>query len=177
MIRNREISWRFFDSSSPHALHTSVATRCPVPGYLIEMQIVWWWHRRLVVVSPHCIPLICPSPHSEHAVPHHRWHTRCLGGALAPALACLHKDIPHPHGRMGTLVRNNFLSGRPKKMSKGPVDHTKKWVELWLAAVLPCRTPIGRLHVCYISQLFRESLSVSQQPPIWEPPSHSSMPW
>ena len=30
------------------------------------------------------------------------------------------------HGRMGTLVRNNFLSGRPKKMSKGPVDHTKK---------------------------------------------------
>ena len=96
MVRNCEILWRFFDSSSPHALHTSVATRCPVPGYLIEMQIVWWWHRRLVVVSPHCIPLICPSPHSEHAVPHHRWHTRCLGGALAPALACLHKDIPHP---------------------------------------------------------------------------------
>ena len=49
------------------------------------------------------------------------------------------------HGRMGTLVRNNFLSGRPKKMSKGPVDHTKKWVELWLAAVSPCRAPISRL--------------------------------
>ena len=49
------------------------------------------------------------------------------------------------HGRMGTPVRNNFLSGQPKEMSKGPVDHTKKWVELWLAAVSPCRTHIGRL--------------------------------
>ena len=29
-------------------------------------------------------------------------------------------------------------------MSKGPVDHTKKWVELWLAAVLLCNAPIGQ---------------------------------
>ena len=29
----------------------------------------------------------------------------------------------------------------------------------------------------YISQLLRDSFSVSQQPPIWEPPSHSSMDW
>ena len=27
----------------------------------------------------------------------------------------------------------------------------------------------------YISQLLRDSFSVSQQPPIWEPPSHYSM--
>ena len=47
--------------------------------------------------------------------------------------------------RMGRKLRNNFPSGRPKKMSRGPVDHTKKWVELWLAAVSPCRAPIGRL--------------------------------
>ena len=46
---------------------------------------------------------------------------------------------------MGTPVRNNFLSGRQKKMSKGLVDHTKKWVELWLAAVSLCRAPIGWL--------------------------------
>ena len=50
----------------------------------------------------------------------------------------------------------------------------------------PCRAPIGwlsplpclitrHLHVCYISQLLRDSFSVSQQPPIWEPPSHDSM--
>ena len=30
-------------------------------------------------------------------------------------------------------------------MSKGLVDHTKKWVELWLAAVLLCHAPIGQL--------------------------------
>ena len=29
----------------------------------------------------------------------------------------------------------------------------------------------------YISQLLRDSFSVSQQPPIWEPPSHYSMSW
>ena len=29
----------------------------------------------------------------------------------------------------------------------------------------------------YISQLLRDSFSVSQQPPIWEPPSHYSMRW
>ena len=27
----------------------------------------------------------------------------------------------------------------------------------------------------YISQLLRDSFSISQQPPIWEPPSHYSM--
>ena len=55
-----------------------------------------------------------------------------------------------------------------------------------MAAVSPCCTFIGRLsplpclitrqlHVCYISQLLRDSFSVSQQPPIWELPSHYSM--
>merc|ERR1712214_68549 len=29
----------------------------------------------------------------------------------------------------------------------------------------------------YISQLLRDFFTVSQQPPIWEPPSHYSMPW
>ena len=36
------------------------------------------------------------------------------------------KEEVRAHGRMGTLVRNNFPSGQPKKMSKGPVNHTKK---------------------------------------------------
>ena len=31
------------------------------------------------------------------------------------------------------------------KITSHPVDHTKKWVKLWLAAVSPCRAPIGRL--------------------------------
>ena len=39
---------------------------------------------------------------------------------------------------------------------------------------LPCLIT-RQLHVCYISQLMRNSFSVSQQPPIWEPPSHYSM--
>ena len=39
---------------------------------------------------------------------------------------------------------------------------------------LPCLIT-RQLHVCYISQLLRDSFSVSQQPPIWEPPSHYSM--
>ena len=30
------------------------------------------------------------------------------------------------HGIMGRGLRNNFPSGRPKIMSRGPVDHTKK---------------------------------------------------
>ena len=80
-----------------------------------------------------------------------------------------------PKRRMGGKLRNNFPSGRPKKISKGPVDHTKKWVELWLAALSLCRAPIGRLYVCYISQLLGDSFSVSQQPPICEFPSHSSL--
>ena len=76
---------------------------------------------------------------------------------------------------MGRKLRNNFPSGWSKKLSKSPVDHTKKWVVLWLAAVSPCRAPIGRLSVCNISQLLRDSFSVSQQLPICEPPSHYSM--
>ena len=64
-----------------------------------------------------------------------------------------------------------------------PHPDSKYKKSMWLAAVLPCRAPIGRLsplpclitlqlHVCYISQLLRrDSFSVSQ------PPSHYSMGW
>ena len=57
-----------------------------------------------------------------------------------------------------------------------PHPDSKYNKSVWLAAVSPCRAPIGRLsplpclitwqlHVCYISQLLRDSFSVSQQPP------------
>ena len=60
------------------------------------------------------------------------------------------------HGIMGTPVANNFLP--------------------CCRAALPL---VSCLHflVCYISQLLRYSFSVSQQPQIWEPPSHYSMCW
>ena len=76
-------------------------TRCPVPGYLIEMQIVWWWHRgwwyHLIVFTL-----------SAHL---HILSTRCLitgdiplpGWRPAPALACLHKDIPLPTPSLARL--------------------------------------------------------------------------
>ena len=46
--------------------------------------------------------------------------------------------------------------------------------------VIGCRVAVPRSHwsavptllFIYISQLLRDSFSVSQQPPIWEPPSH-----
>ena len=49
--------------------------------------------------------------------------------------------------------------------------------------VIGCRVAVPRSHwsavptplFIYISQLLRDSFSVSQQPPIWEPPSHYSM--
>ena len=49
--------------------------------------------------------------------------------------------------------------------------------------VIGCRVAMLRSHwsavptllFIYISQLLRDSFSVSQQPPIWEPPSHYSM--
>ena len=49
--------------------------------------------------------------------------------------------------------------------------------------VIGCRVSVPRSHWSAvptplfdnISQLLRDSFSVSQQPPIWEPPSHSSM--
>ena len=34
---------------------------------------------------------------------------------------------------------------------------------------------IGCAHIALVSQLLRDSFSVSQKPPIWEPPSHYSM--
>ena len=46
------------------------------------------------------------------------------------------------HGRLGTPVRNNSLSGRPKKMSKGPVDHTKKMSRV----VIGCLVAVPRSH-------------------------------
>ena len=73
------------------------------------------------------------------------------------------------HGRMGTPVRNNFLSGRShQKISR---------------VVIGCRVTLPRSHWSAvptplfdnITQLLRDSFSVSQQPPIWEPPSHYSM--
>ena len=68
-----------------------------------------------------------------------------------------------------------------------PHPDSKYNKSMLLAAVSQCHASIiGRLsplpclitwqlHVCYISQLLRDSFSVSQQPPIWEPPSHYSM--
>ena len=49
--------------------------------------------------------------------------------------------------------------------------------------VIGCRVAVPRSYwsavptslFIYISQLLRDSFSVSQQPPIWEPPSHYSM--
>ena len=49
--------------------------------------------------------------------------------------------------------------------------------------VIGCRVAVPRSHwsavptplFIYIAQLLRDSFSVSQQPPIWEPPSHYSM--
>ena len=49
--------------------------------------------------------------------------------------------------------------------------------------VIGCRVAVPHSHwlavptllFIYISQLLRDSFSVSQQPPIWEPPSHYSM--
>ena len=38
-----------------------------------------------------------------------------------------------------------------------------------------CHMSVGDNLFFYISQLLRDSFSVSQQPPIWEPPSHYSM--
>ena len=83
------------------------------------------------------------------------------------------------HGRMGTPVRNNFLSGRPKKMSKGPVYNTKKMSRV----VIGCHVAMPRSHWSAvstplfnnISQLLRDSFSVTKQPPICEFPSHSSL--
>ena len=50
-------------------------------------------------------------------------------------------------------------------------------------SVIICCVAVPRSHwsavpillFIYISQLLRDSFSVSQQPPIWEPPSHYSM--
>ena len=55
-------------------------------------------------------------------------------------------------------------------------DHTRTanlcdWL-LCRSAAVPL---VGCLLFIYISQLLRDSFSVSQQPPIWEPPSHYSM--
>ena len=66
-------------------------------------------------------------------------------------------------------------------MSKSPVDHTKKMSRV----VIGCLAAMPRSHWSAvstplfdnISQLLRDSFSVSQEPPIWEPPSHYSMPW
>ena len=53
------------------------------------------------------------------------------------------------------------------------VNHTD-WLSCRRAALLLVGCPHSL--VCYISQLrLRDSFSVSQQPPIWEPPSHYSM--
>ena len=64
-------------------------------------------------------------------------------------------------------------------MSKGPVDHTKKMSRV----VIGCHVGMPRSHWSAvstllfdnISQLLRDSFSVSQQPPICEFPSHSSL--
>ena len=59
------------------------------------------------------------------------------------------------------------------------VDHTRTVIH-----VIGCRVAVPRSYwsvvpiplFIYISQLLRDSFSVSQQPHIWEPPSHYSMP-
>ena len=89
------------------------------------------------------------------------------------------KEVPRLDLTSSTMPGQKIHYGRPHPESK----YNKS---VWLAAVSPCRTPIGRLspllclitrrlHVCYISQLLRDSFSIFQQPPIWKPPSHYSM--
>ena len=89
------------------------------------------------------------------------------------------KEVPRLDLTSSTTPGQQIHYGLPHPDSK----YNKS---MWLADVSPCHAPIGRLsplpclitqqlHVCYISQLLRDSFSVSQQPPIWEPPSHYSM--
>ena len=44
-----------------------------------------------------------------------------------------------------------------------------------IAVTIGRLSPLSCLYTIYMSQLLRDSFSVSQQPPIWEPPSHYSM--
>ena len=50
----------------------------------------------------------------------------CLTMAQRLKIVKIFETLGYKHGIMGRGLRNNFPSGRPKIMSRGPVDHTKK---------------------------------------------------
>ena len=81
---------------------------------------------------------------------------------------------------MGRRFRDQISQVRPRLDSK----YTSSTTPGQQIRVIGCRVAVPRSHwsavptllFIYISQLLRDSFSVSQQPPIWEPPSHYSMP-
>ena len=81
------------------------------------------------------------------------------------------KEVPRLDLTSSTMPGQQISQVQPHPDSK----YNKS---MWLADVSPCHAPIGRLsplpclitqqlHVCYISQLLRDSFSVSQQLGIW----------
>ena len=124
--------------------------------------IIGWWQRKR-----NCNLVWISSDYLSRCS-----HSRCsaAGAGLWPRwwneMKCTAR--PPTHGRMGTLVRN-ILSGQPKKMSKGLVNQTIKMSRV----VIGCHVAVPRSHWSAvptplfdnISQLLRDSISVSQQPP------------
>ena len=73
------------------------------------------------------------------------------------------------HGITGRRFPDNFLFFRPRL----DVLYNSYLVIGQLRSLVTKRRRVSDNN--NISQLLRESFSVSQQPPIWEPPSHYSM--
>ena len=97
------------------------------------------------------------------------------GGWVAKSINCL----PLKHGIMGSLEPNYISRVRLHPDCK----YTRSTTPRLQIRVIGCRVGVPWSHwsafptplFIYISQLLRDSFSVSQQPPIWEPPSHYSM--
>ena len=83
------------------------------------------------------------------------------------------------HGIMGTPMPNKFSYLQPRPDGKYTTyDHAQMANTWWLVSWDLMRCETNRRRVSdnnNISQLLRDAFSVSQQPPIWEPPSHYSM--
>ena len=84
------------------------------------------------------------------------------------------------HGIIGRRFRDQISQVRPRLDSKYTSSTTPRQqirvIGFHVAVPRSYWSAIPTPLFIYISQLLRDSFSVCQQPPIWDPPSHYSMP-
>ena len=136
-----------------------------------SLRLLWWCRDR--AAAPRVIRSHVPRVRTGQC---RRWARPGEVGKWWHVLSFM-QSMQSIHGIMGSPEPNWISQVRPPPDCKYTHSTTPRLCVIGCRVAVPCShwsavpTPL----FIYISQLLRDSFFVSQQPPIWEPPSHFSM--